>query len=517
MGTPQAGCYHPRVNVAPSGTHLPPEFVARMRALLGPEDASALVEVLGRPADVGLRLNTLRGQPEDLLAKLPWHLEAVPWCPTAYVVSAAAPQAGAPTGTDEATPLSPGRHPYQLTGAYYLQDPAATAVAEALAPVPGELVLDLAAAPGGKSTHLAALMGGQGWLVANDVHPQRAQALVGNLERCGVGNATVTSETPARLAQAWPGLFDRVLLDAPCSGEGMFRKSEDALAMWSLENVQHCAARQGDLLREAARLVKPGGYLAYSTCTFAPEENERAVARFLTESGFQIVPLNLPGTQPGRPDWADDVVPRPELAGAARVWPHRAPGEGHFVALLRRPETPNVAAPAPGAQRHGKRRRGRGADGPAAPSRQAVEAWREFAEGALAEGWAEALAPTAVSGAWLLHVPERDLPGGALPQAGLRVLRHGLQLGRLHESPRSVRIEPAHALAMWLPPGAALQRLSLASASELLVRFVAGLEVEAPGAPGYLRVEVDGLPLGWGKRSGNVVRSLLPKGLRQAA
>src|SRR5690606_17959337 len=156
-----------------------------------------------------------------------------------------------------------------------------------------DLVLDLAAAPGGKSTHLAALLAGTGWLVANDVHPQRALALVSNLERCGVRNATVTNETPERLAQVWPERFDRVLLDAPCSGEGMFRKSVDALKMWSEQNVQLCAARQDALLLQAARLVKPGGYLAYSTCTLAPEENEGSVARFVAASGFQIVPLQL--------------------------------------------------------------------------------------------------------------------------------------------------------------------------------------------------------------------------------
>ena len=175
-------------------------------------------------------------------------------------------------------------------------------VAEALNPQPQDMVLDLAAAPGGKSTHLAALLGGTGWLVANDVHLERAQALAGNLERCGVVNATVTSETPARLAQLWPGRFDRVLLDAPCSGEGMFRKSEDALAMWSEANVRQCALRQEGLLPDAARLGKPGGYLAYSTCTLSPEENEGSIARFIAATGFELVPLALPCCCPGRQD-----------------------------------------------------------------------------------------------------------------------------------------------------------------------------------------------------------------------
>lgn len=471
-----------------------------MRQLLG-DEAEELFAALAGPPDVGLRVNPLRGDAQLLRERLPWPLREVPWCPTCYVVDE----------EDGAEGVPPGRHPYQAAGAYYLQDPAATAVAEALAPEPGDLVLDLAAAPGGKSTHLAALMGAQGWLVANDVHGQRAQALVGNLERCGVGNATVTSETPARLAQAWPGRFDRVLLDAPCSGEGMFRKSEDAVAMWSEENVARSAIRQGELLLEAARLVRPGGYLAYSTCTFAPEENEGSVARFVAATGFEVVPLDLPGTAPGRPEWAgagDGAPYLPELAGAARIWPHRAPGEGHFVALLRRPDEGGAVA-----ARQGRRR---SAGSERAVDARARAAWRDFAGGALADGWAERLEPTYASGEWLGRLPEPRLVEERLPLNGLRWLRHGLQLGRVRVGARAARLEPAHALAMWLPAGAA-ERLDLAPGDERVARFLQGADLEAPGGAGYLRVEVDGLPLGWGKRSGGVVRSLLPKGLRQPA
>lgn len=493
---------------------LPSEFVARMRELLGESEATALFEALALPAAVGLRLNSLRGAQlggdRELLAALPWRREPwrmtpVPWCDTAYVVA----KTGDVTSEDDPdSPPPPGHHPYQLAGAYYLQDPAATAVAEALAPKPGELVLDLAAAPGGKSTHLAALMAGAGWLVANDVHPTRAQALVGNLERCGVGNATVTSEAPDRLAQVWPGLFDRVLLDAPCSGEGMFRKSADALTMWSPENVMHCAARQDDLLLAAARLVRPGGYLAYSTCTLNPDENEGSVARFVAASGFELVPLDLPGTAPGRPEWAG-AAPLPALVGAARIWPHLAPGEGHFVALLRRPaaDTQQRESGAPTAARG--RKRGRSRD--PGPSREALSAWRDFAAEVLTPDLARELAPTAMQGEWLLHAP-----AGTPPLEGLRWLRHGLQLGHVRVGTRATRIEPAHALAMWAPPGAVTRRLDLAAQDERVGAYVRGADLTAPGEPGYLRVEVDGMPLGWGKRSGDVVRSLLPKGLRRA-
>ena len=496
--------------------HLPPQFVDRMRQLLGDEEAAELLHTLAQPPDVGLRLNGLRGDVRRLLERLPWDLTPVPWCSTAFVVQDPSPPGEHVNGRaahEQPSSIPPGRHPYQLAGAYYLQDPAATAVAEALAPRPGELVLDLAAAPGGKSTHLAALLGGSGWLVANDVHPQRAQALVGNLERCGVTNATVTNETPARLAQAWPSLFDRVLLDAPCSGEGMFRKSADAREMWSLANVMHCAARQDDLLLEAARLVKPGGYLAYSTCTLAPEENEGSVARFLAASGFELVPLALPGTSPGRADWSG-AAPLPQLTGTVRIWPHLAPGEGHFVALLRRPEdSPQVNAQE-GDSRSTRRKR---AELPA-PGRAVQEAWREFAAGALTGEAARQLAPTALQGDWLLHLPAGVLPAGGEPDLqGLRWLRHGLQLAQVRQGARSTRVEPAHALAMALPAGATARRLELEPDDERLALYLQGADVPAAGEAGYLRVEVQGLPLGWGKRSGGVVRSLLPKGLRRPA
>lgn len=499
-----APCYHPRVTLEEL-PELPQAFRRRMEELLGAE-AQDLFGALAQPPAVGLRLNPRRGDVMELAARLPWPLTSVPWCAYGYLVE-----------RDAAPP--PGRHPYQEAGVYYLQDPAAMAVAEALAPEPGELVIDLAAAPGGKSTHLGAMLAGDGWLVANDVHPQRARSLLGNLERCGVPNAVVTNEPVERLARAWPATFDRVLLDAPCSGEGMFRKSADARGMWSEENVAACAVRQAELLPHAAALVKPGGYLAYSTCTFAPEENEAVIARFLSErDDFRLVPLELPGTAPGRPEWAPAATPaavREALAGAARIWPHRAAGEGHFVALLRRAGDA-AGDPAGGPTANSTKRRGRSA---AAVPKVAMAAWHGFAEDALAPGWAERLTPAAVHGEWLVSTGTRatEEPTPRIPALdGLRSLRAGLQLGRLRQGRRDARLEPAHALAMALPGEAVAARLSLSADDARLATFLRGGDVEALGAPGYLRVEVDGFPLGWGKRSGAVVRSLIPKGLRRS-
>ena len=168
----------------------------------------------------------------------------------------------------------PGKHPYHEAGLYYIQEPSAMAVAEFAAPLPGEWVLDLCAAPGGKSTHLAGKMGGMGVLVCNEIHPARAKILSQNIERMGIGNSIVTNEDSGKLAQRFGPIFDRIVIDAPCSGEGMFRKDEEARLQWSREHVTACAVRQAEILDNGAAMLKPGGRLVYSTCTFAPEENE---------------------------------------------------------------------------------------------------------------------------------------------------------------------------------------------------------------------------------------------------
>ena len=209
------------------------------------------------------------------------------------------------------------------------------AAAEILAPQPGEKVLDLAAAPGGKATQLAGLMKNTGLLIANEIHPKRVWDLVENLERCGVTNAVVTNETPQRMATHFGEYFDRVLLDAPCSGEGMFRKSELARKEWKPELVHSCAIRQSVILEAAARMVKPGGRLAYTTCTFSADENEGVIARFLTQHPeFDLdVFQSVPGYQPAKPEWIGLTVEY-RINRAIRIWPHLTQGEGHFIALL---------------------------------------------------------------------------------------------------------------------------------------------------------------------------------------
>ena len=209
------------------------------------------------------------------------------------------------------------------------------APAELLDPQPGERVLDLCAAPGGKSTQLAAAMAGRGLLVCNEINPKRAKILAGNIERMGASNALVLSEHPARLAERFAGFFDRILVDAPCSGEGMFRKEAAAVTDWSEETVRMCSRRQQEILHSAAAMLRPGGHLVYSTCTFSPEENEGTISAFLhAHADFSVLSVGAPWFCPGRPEWVAD--PAPGLKYTVRLFPHKLRGEGHYAAVLRR-------------------------------------------------------------------------------------------------------------------------------------------------------------------------------------
>ena len=466
---------------APRPFALPPGFVERMRALLGSE-ADALAASLTAPPLTGLRVNTLKLSAADFQARTPWQLEGVPWCADGFIVEGAA---------------APGRHPYHAAGLFYVQEPAALTVAEALAPQPGELVLDLAAAPGGKATHLAALADDQALVVANEIERSRVGALLSNLERWGAWNMVVINEEPRHLAERWAGLFDHVLLDAPCSGEGMFRKSEAALRHWSEDNLRGCAVRQRQIIASAAALVRPGGRLAYSTCTFAPEENEQVIATFLAaHPDFELRHVALPGVSRGRPDWVREVLPGVDLAEAVRIWPHLARGEGHFMALLQRTDGPPA-------------RLQRAAVRPA--DRRLVAAWRDFA--AATFGLDPAADRAMIAEGEALYA----VPAMALNTEGVRVARLGVWLGTLSGE----RFEPSHSLALAVGRDAADgadalgHMLNLAADDPRLDRYLQGHPLAAPGAPGWTLIAVEGFALGWGRRSGDTVKNAYPKGLRR--
>ncbi|MFC0211117.1 RsmB/NOP family class I SAM-dependent RNA methyltransferase [Paenibacillus chartarius] len=459
---------------------LPEAYMERIKRQLGGE-ADEFLRSYGEPRTHGLRLNPLKlgiENPTASTIREMFGLTPVPWCPTGYYID------------EEARP---GKHPYHQAGLYYMQEPSAMAPAELLAPVPGEFVLDLAAAPGGKTTQLLGKLQGEGLLVSNEIHPARAKILSENVERIGAANAIVVSASPDELAERFPQAFDAIMLDAPCSGEGMFRKDPDATLEWSPAHVDMCAARQEDIAMAAIRMLKPGGRLVYSTCTFNEEENERLVARLLA------------------------LEPALELERTERLWPHRVRGEGHFAALLRLRGSSAGPEAGPGEARiapaSGKRAR-RGGTGPAgAPRlREAAERWDAFRSEAL-PGFATGAGEPLLFGEQLYWLPHA--PGGALRSehlAGLKVLRPGLHLGAL----RAGRFEPAHALALALPRGAAARECRLPAESPEAAAYLRGEALAQPElAAGWTVVTVDGYPLGWGKVSGGQLKNHYPKGLRR--
>ncbi len=428
---------------------LPEEFLLRMKQQLG-EEYPAFLESLERPRAVALRFNPLKGaRPE-----LPFAGEPVPWEPEGVYYD---PEA------------RPGLHPYHEAGVYYLQEASAMAPVALLDPQPGERICDLCAAPGGKSTQIAGRMLGKGFLLCNEISPKRAKILSRNVERMGVANALVTNETPAALANRFPGFFDRVLVDAPCSGEGMFRKEEAAVTDWSRETVAMCARRQGEILDSAALLVRPGGRLVYSTCTFAPEEDELAVEAFL-ERHPEFVPeeVEAPWFTPG-------------ARGCWRMWPHKLLGEGHFAAVLRKMEGAEEETAASGGWKLPKQ-------------------WDAFArelEIRLPEGKAVAF------GQNLFWAPP-EMPD----IQKLKVLRPGLELGIV----KADRFQPAHALALWLGGGPNTQRFG--GDSPEMKAYLHG-EVLPSGVKGWCLVCADGYSIGWGKGDGSVLKNHYPKGLRR--
>lgn len=428
---------------------LPQAFLERVEIQLG-EEYPQFLQSLELPRAVALRFNPLKGE----MPQLPFVKEPVPWEPRGYYYD---PEA------------RPGLHPFHEAGVYYLQEASAMAPVVLLDPQPGERICDLCAAPGGKSTQIAGKLGGEGFLLCNEFNPKRAKILSRNIERMGIYNALVTNTHPEDLAKRLPGFFDKVLVDAPCSGEGMFRKEEAAVTDWSQETVEMCARRQAEILRSAARLVRPGGRLVYSTCTFAPEENEETVAAFLAENpDFSPVEQEAPWFTPAGP-------------GQYRLWPHKLRGEGHFAAVLQRAgqesceEDPFTGEKLP-------------------------KLWLDFAKELgiqLPQGKAITF------GTELYWAPE------ALPSLkGLKVLRPGLELGTVKKD----RFEPAHALALWLRTCKNVQDYP---ADSQQIRKYMGGDVVPSTQKGWCLVTAEGYSLGWGKGDGTVLKNHYPKGLRR--
>ena len=428
---------------------LPEAFLKRIHTQLG-EEYEDFLRSLERPRAVALRFNPLKGE----VPQLPFVGSPVPWETMGYYYD---------------PDSRPGLHLYHEAGVYYLQEASAMAPVALLDPQPGERICDLCAAPGGKTTQIAGRMMGEGFLLCNEYSPKRAKILSRNIERMAVANTLVTNEPTEVLASRFPGFFHRVLVDAPCSGEGMFRKEEAAVADWSQDAVEMCARRQQEILNNAARMVAPGGRLVYSTCTFAPEEDEGVVAEFLAR----------------HPEFSPERVEAPWFQavenGGYRLWPHKLLGEGHFAAVL-------------------KRNGGEEGRVPVCPGGRLPKEWTEFAKALeirLPAGKAVAFGDN------LYWAPEE------LPElSGLRVLRPGLELGEVKKG----RFQPAHALALWLKDCGNTARF--APESPELARYLHG-DVIPWGKKGWCLVMAGDYSIGWGKGDGNCLKNHYPKGLRR--
>ncbi len=456
---------------------LPNAYKEQMRTLLGEADYRAFMRAYTKSPVRGLRTNTLKVSPSELKEMVPFHLKPVEWCPAGFYYS---------------SKDSPGKHPYHDAGLYYIQEPSAMAVVEQLDPQPGERVLDLCAAPGGKSTQIAAKMGGQGWLISNEIHSQRVNVLTENLERCGVCNATVLNESPQRLASRFTAFFDRILVDAPCSGEGMFRKNPDAVNEWSHQHVLGCTRRQREILDAAIPMLRPGGRLVYSTCTFNTRENEEIVDYLL----HTFPDLTLQKAQNHRhftPGIARETRARTLNEHVARLWPHQLEGEGHFIAVFKKQGDADSPAKETGYPK-------------AALSADLLEKWRTFERDTLTAPLSEKR--RIVFGSHLYDIPP-DLPD----LRGIRVKRPGLYLGEFKKN----RFEPSHALAMALTKQNA-RLVTFLSSKRIgdVAAYLRGETVTAKSSQkGWTLVTVDGFPLGWGKQVGTVVKNHLPKRLRR--
>ena len=475
---------------------LPSEFQEKMIRLLGEAEFSRFREALDQPMEHGLRVNSLKVSAEDFQKLSLWELSPIPWCKTGFYLS------------EDAVQDPPSKNPYYYAGAYYLQEPSAMLPAAALPVKPGDRVLDLCAAPGGKSTALAEKLRGEGVLVCNDISATRAKALIKNLELFGVTNAVVTAETPEKLAGVFAGYFDKILIDAPCSGEGMFRKSAAMVSDWTADKPKEYAAIQREILPHAIHMLRPGGMLLYSTCTYSPEEDEETVQFILDlpeakEKGISLAEIPYSeGFLPGNPDWMEGGVP--ELKKTVHMMPHRVRGEGHFAALFTTGESGGnteekdsaVAGLLPVCEDKKK------LAGNLADLKKKLPEFAEFA-GNINVLWD--LSRIRMKDGYLSYMPNTALPS----LAGLRIMRQGLFLGEVKKN----RFEPSQALAMALGRGAFSNTLSLPYGDERVMRYLRGetISYEEEVKNGWVLISLNDLPLGFGKADrGNVKNKYLP-------
>ena len=446
---------------------LPEEFKKRMENMLGAE-YPAFLKSYDMPRKYGLRINRLKITPEEFEQISPFSLRRIPWTENGYFY--------------EESDM-PSRHPFYFAGLYYLQEPSAMAPASRLPVSPGDRVLDLCAAPGGKATELVSRLGGEGFLTANEISASRARALLKNMELMGAANVLITNEKPGSLSKVFEEYFDKILVDAPCSGEGMFRKEPEVIKSWEPNRPAFFARLQENIVDEAVKMLKPGGLMMYSTCTFSKEENEGTVSGLLQRHPEMKLCTIQPweGFSCGVPDWGDGNL---QLEKCVRIWPHRMEGEGHFMALLRKDgEVLDTLEENTGDPRNGRR--------------EELEKFLGCVAGQRFRNHLE------VRGEKVYQVPDsgREI-------RGLKFLRNGLLLGELKKN----RFEPSQAFAMALRFEEFDSVLKLDETDERVERYLKGetimvLPGETNRESGWQLVCVGRFPLGWGKLVNGVLKN----------
>lgn len=456
---------------------LPFDFTERMKNMLG-DDYEEFFLAMQNPPESGVRINEKKsGADKAVLGK--WNdLKNIAWCKNGYYADKS---------------VINGKHPYHHAGLYYFQEPSAMAVGEAVCINENDKILDLCAAPGGKSTHIGAKLGKDGILVSNEVIPKRAAILAENIERFGI-NAVVLSEFPEKLEKRFEGFFDKIIVDAPCSGEGMFRKEPQAVTDWSTEHTLSCAVRQKAILKSASLMLAEDGYIIYSTCTFAPCENEGVIEEFLKDNpDFELCPI--PTLQMLSDGDAKYINSDMDLSYTKRIFPHKNSGEGHFIAVLHYKGKGKVYKTPPVKIK--------------SDTENAAKLYREFEKKFLnckLDGDFELFGEN-------LYLRDRRI--GSLDR--IKAVRAGLNLGQCIVSERGKgRFEPSYALALYLQKDDIKNTVSYSEDSEEIKAYLSGAEIESSDIKdGWCAVCVDGFNLGWGKAVGGIIKNKYPKKLRE--
>ena len=446
--------------------NLPEQYLENMKELLG-TDFDAYIESFNDSRLYGLRVNTMKISVEDFLKISPFKLTPIPWIENGFYYS-----------EDD----KPAKHPYYFAGLYYIQEPSAMTPANVLPVEEGDIVFDMCAAPGGKSTELGAKLNGSGLLVTNDISNSRAKALLKNVEVFGIPNVYVVSEDPKNIQPGFNEFFDKILIDAPCSGEGMFRKEPQAVDEWSVEHTVSCGVRQKHILDCAMKMLKGGGYIVYSTCTFAPEENEQVCAYMLENYNVELVePNNLDMLSKGRGEWSNSDY---DMSKTRRIFPHKNNGEGHFVALFHSLDNYESEVNKP----------------KKTSMTDAEKVYRQFEKEFL---------NTELDGEFCLFGEQLYLKPKCIDVDKIKVVRNGLNLGIYRKN----RFEPSYALCLALKKEDFKNTVDFECDSEELKKYLMGNTVECD-KKGWCAVTVNGYPIGWGKASNGILKNHFPKYLR---